>query len=81
MFSNSLKTPVKTPKRRNEPNGDSVDQWGGYAVAVVIAIAIIVALGGSSPRTGFYVLSVFLLLLVLVKLAIALVRSITADTD
>ena len=33
------------------------------------------------PRTGFYVLSVFLLLLVLVKLAIALVRSITADTD
>ena len=81
MFSNSLKTPFKTPKRRNEPNGDSFDQWGGYAVAVVIATAILVALGRSSPRTGFYVLSVFLLLLVLVKLAVALVRSITADTD
>jgi hypothetical protein len=75
MISNPPKT-----ERRND-TGDSFDQWGGYAVAVVIAITIIVALSSTSPRTGFYVLLVFLLLLVFVRWVIALVRGVTADSN
>jgi hypothetical protein len=72
-----ISTPLKTPERND--NGDSFDQWVGYAVAVTIAIVMIVILNSTSPRTAFYALSVFLLFLIFVRWVIALVRSLMAD--
>jgi hypothetical protein len=72
-----ISTPLKTPERNG--NGDSFDQWVGYAVAVIIAIVMIIILNSTSPRTAFYALSVFLLFLIFVRWVIALVQSFTAD--
>lgn len=72
-----ISSPLKTPERND--NGDSFDQWVGYAVAVIVAIVVIIIINSTSPRTAFYSLSVFLLFLIFVKWIIALVRSLTAD--
>ena len=72
-----ISNPLKTPERND--NGDSFDQWVGYAVAVIVAIVVIIILNSTSPRTAFYALSVFFLFLIFVKWVIALVRSFTTD--
>lgn len=72
-----ISTPLKTPERNG--NGDSFDQWVGYAVAVIIAVVMIIILNSTSPRTAFYALSVFLLFLIFVRWVIALVQRFTAD--
>ncbi len=61
MLSNSL----ETLERRNEPIADRFGQWGRYAAAVVISIITIIFFISSSPRIGFYGVSLFLLFLLL----------------